>query len=48
MDDCLTCEKEQDVARGFVEVDLHDCDERGVQVVRLGLARVQDFNGVPA
>ena len=44
----LTCEKEEDVARGLVEVDLHDGDERRVQVVSLGLARVQDLHGVPA
>ena len=43
----LTCEEEEDVAGGLVEVDLHDGDERGVQVVRLGLARVQDLHGVP-
>ena len=29
-------------------MDLHDGDERGVQVVRLGLARVQDLHGVPS
>ena len=38
-------QKEQDVPRGFDQVDLHHCHQGGVQVVGLGLLRVKDLHG---
>lgn len=40
----LTSKKEEYITRWLCEVDLHDCNERGIQVVRLCLLRVEDIN----
>ena len=41
----LTGQEEQDVALRLGEVDLHDGNEGGVEVVRLGLLGVEDLDG---
>ena len=41
----LASEEEEHVARRLGEVDLHDGDERGVEVVRLGSLGVEDLDG---
>lgn len=40
----LTRKEEQDVPGRFPQVDLHDRDQRGVQVVGLWLFRVQNLH----
>ncbi len=40
----LTSEEQEDVSRGLAEVNLHDSNERCVQVVVLGCLRVQRVN----
>jgi len=45
VDFLLTCEEEKDVAWRFREMDLHDCDESGVEVVGFGFFGVEDFDG---
>ena len=45
---CLASEEEEDVALGLSQVDLHDCDEGGVHVIRLRRAAVQDLNRIGA